>query len=83
MNEGTALTIFFNQIWRLYQLDSPFFGLKIWQITLGLFVCELGIGVFSEFFVSLFNTSAPGAQEQFKERYHNQVWRERYKRFYK
>lgn len=83
MDSGSAMALFFLNIWRLFELESPFFGLKVWQILIGLLVCELGIGIFHEFFISLFDTSAPGAQEQFKQRYSNQLWRDRYKRFYK
>ena len=71
MNEGPFLTLFFQQIFRYFSLVTPFFGLTVGQILLGLFVCELGAGIFGEFFCSLFNTSAPSREERFDKDYNN------------
>lgn len=69
MDSGSAMALFFLNIWRLFELESPFFGLKVWQILIGLLVCELGVGIFHQFFCSLFDVSADSREQRFERDY--------------
>lgn len=64
MDEGNALALFFLQIWRLFTLDSPFFGLKMYHIFFGLFIAELGVPILGQAFLGLLDTSSPSEESR-------------------
>ena len=69
INDTNVMFYVFQQIFRYFNLVTPFFGLTVWQIVVGLFVAELGIGALSDTFIGLFNTSAPSSEERFERDY--------------
>lgn len=41
MDQGSFLAQYFAQIWRLFQVQSPLFGLTFGQIVIGIFIVNL------------------------------------------
>lgn len=51
MSLGQFLQSFFEQIWRIFLMDTGLFGLKFADILLGGFIVSLGISIIKFFFV--------------------------------
>lgn len=51
MTLGQFTSSFFEQIWRIFLMDTGLFGLKFADILLGGFIVSLGISVFKFLFM--------------------------------
>lgn len=63
-DEGTAIAYFFSQIWRLFGVTSPFFGLTFGQLAFGLLIAEFGITHIASLFESAVDTTSPSYEQK-------------------